>query len=104
MNLTTKLFAMGIFLLVIACAPWLLLNYAGHSGGVTRVGFILVAIGLVVLILDLVRFKTISHTFGAFVNQATSASSFSGLRIAYLLLVYITPVSAVLGLFAWARH
>ena len=103
MKLTTKLVAISVFLLAIAFSPWLLLNYAEHSAMVSRIGFVLVALGLALLILDLVRFKTISRTFGAFVNKATSESSFSGLRVAYLLLVYIAPVSAVLGLLAWAK-
>lgn len=103
MKSAARLVSISVGLLSISLLPWLLLGYAARGGAVIHAGFVLVAIALILLIADLVYFKNISREFGARVNQSTTRASFSMSRMGYLLLVYLTPVSAVLALLAWAK-
>lgn len=103
MKPTAKLLAISVALLTICFLPWWLLGYAPQDSQLINACFVLIAIALLVLLADLIYFKTISRQFGAVVNQSSTSQSFSMIRIGYLLLVYLTPVSAVLALLAWAK-
>lgn len=98
-----KSFAVFSFIFAVAVAPWLLLVAAPASAALFWVCLGLATAGTILLILDLVVFKRIHQSLGASINQATEKKSVSSRRLAYLLFVYMAPVSAVLGILACLR-
>ncbi len=98
--LTTSL--IGVFLIAVGSTPWLMLAFGPANPWLARFLIGIEVLALLVLVLDLAIFGAISRLVGARVNQRTEHESFSMRRIAYLLFVYLTPVSAILGLLAWA--
>lgn len=103
MKIASRILLISLFLLIVATAPWLLIASDSGSLSLSRIVLGAEVVALIVLILDLAVFKNIDRIFGQTVNAQTVETPFSTRRIAYLLFVYLTPVSAVLGLLASAR-
>ena len=100
LKIASRILLICLFLLLVGITPWVLMAFDADNSTLARVILGVEAVALIALILDLVIFKNIDRSFGQPVNSQTAQAPFSVRRMAYLLFVYTTPVSAALGLLA----